>query len=377
MVRHVFAAALVLSLRSAPADAQVAQPAPASTVSSPRRFDAEARFMFWHDSTDQSVTPARHQFQTDFLLRRARAVIQVRVSESLTATIQAGQDNMGARFLVPDRGIAVKDMYINYRAANAFQVAAGQFKVPFLRANLESGFTQLLVDRGTLPTLRPAREGSRDIGVMAWGNVQRWQYRVAAFDGSDQDATARGSLRLTARVAKNWFTAEPGLVYTGTNLGTARVLHIAAQADIQASRVDARDEAAYRAVRRDYRSWAVEVFWEQPLSSWAVTADAAWFDRRDDYLDAMAGDRHSAGYHAQGGLLLPRRLAPGRVQVALRREAWTTERDVTLGGTSRTAVGGTYYFNGRSRKIQADYTVKREVPELSNDEFRASYVVVF
>jgi hypothetical protein len=187
-------------------------------------------------------------------VRRARVVIQARVSESLTATIQAGQDNIGARFLAPDAGIVIKDAYINYRAASAFQVAAGQFKVPFLRANLESGFNQLLVDRGMLPTLRPAREGSRDLGVMAWGNLRRFQYRVAVFDGSDQDATAHGPLRLTARVAKNWFTAEPAFVYMGTYLGTARVLQIAAQADIQASRVDARDETAYRAVRRDYRS---------------------------------------------------------------------------------------------------------------------------
>lgn len=333
--------------------------------------------MFWHDSADQPVTPGRHQFDTDFLLRRARAIIQVRVSESLTATIQAGQDNIGARFLAPDAGIAIKDAYINYRAANAFQVAAGQFKVPFLRANLESGFNQLLVDRGTLPTLRPAREGSRDIGVMAWGNARRFQYRVAAFDGSDQDAAVRGTLRLTARLAKNWFTEEPGLAYTGTYLGTARILQIAAQADMQASRVDARDDPAWRAVRRDYRAWAVEALWEQPLAGWAVTADGAWFDRHDAYLDARAGERHIAGYHAQGGLLLPRFFAPGRVQVAVRREAWTTTRGVTLGDTSRTAIGGTYYVSGQSRKVQADYTVKREVPELSNDEFRASYVVVF
>jgi hypothetical protein len=34
-------------------------------------------------------------------------------------------------------------------------------------------------------------------------------------------------------------------------------------------------------------------------------------------------------------------------------------------------------MKGHSRKVQADYTVKRETPEISNDDFRLSLVLVF
>ena len=133
-------------------------------------------------------------------------------ADALSLTLQLGQDNVGARLLTPDSGITIKDAYANYRASNTVQVVVGQFKVPFLRANLESGFNQLLVDRGTVPTLRPAREGSRDLGMMLWGNAGGLQYRVAAFDGSDQDGSStESSLRLTTRIAHNWFAREPGL----------------------------------------------------------------------------------------------------------------------------------------------------------------------
>lgn len=375
LARYLFASVLVVLAGVADALGQ-SSPA-ASNSSAQRRVDVEWRVMFWGNSAAEPVAPDGATITTDFLLRRARVVIQARLSDALTAFVQAGQDNVGATLLTPDGRIGIKDAYVNYRVTPAFQIAAGQFKVPFLRADLESGFNQLLVDRGTLPTLRPAREGSRDLGVMTWGNIERWQYRLAAFDGSDQAAANGSHLRLTARIAKNWFTAEPGFGYTGTFVGTTRVLQLAAQADVQSSRLDARDDEAFRTLRRDYRAWAVEGFVEQPIAAWAVTADAAWVNRRDDYADLTAGDRHIAGYYVESGILLPPLSTRGRVQIGARREAWRAERAVRLGDTSRTVVGGTYFFHGHSRKIQADYTVKREVSEVSNDEFRASLALVF
>ncbi len=187
-------------------------------------FAYELRFMFWGVSQEESVE--------DFLVRRARLIFKARPAEAVLLTFQFGHDNAGSEISREDEGLRIKDAYLNYKAADGFQVAVGQFKVPFMRHSLESGFNQLLVDRADLAGIRPAEEGARDLGVMLWGNRGGFQYRAAAFDGSDQEEGAEDSgFRGTVRVSYNWFEHESRLGYTGTTLGDKRILQIGAQID--------------------------------------------------------------------------------------------------------------------------------------------------
>jgi hypothetical protein len=353
-----------------------AQTAPAAD---PPKYQVEARVMFWADIGERGSIPGQEQTIDDFLVRRARIIFQGRPTESISFYVQAGQDNIGGKLLTDDGSIRIKDAYINYRAANALQITAGQFKIPFLRSNLESAFNQLLIDRGALVGQRPAREGSRDLGVMAWGNMGGLQYRVALTDGADQERqNPEGSFRVTSRAAYNWFTRESGLGYTGSSLGAARVLQVAAQVDVQMSRVDPRDESIFQAKTRDYRSWALEGFFEQPFAhAAAVTLEGAWLDRADDYAEAGLPTRQLDGYYLQGGFLVPGQAGPGRLQFVLRREDWTVERGLAESTSTRDTVGVTYYLHGHNRKLQADYTRKRETVEVQNNEFRLSAAVVF
>jgi hypothetical protein len=339
-----------------------------------RRIDVEGRVMTWADAAEQ---PGGAGIASDFLVRRARVLVQAHITDRISASFQVGQDNIGARLLTPDSGVTIKDAYVSMRATNALQLLLGQFKVPFLRSNLESGFNQVLVDRGALPGVRPAREGSRDVGAMGWGNLSRFQYRVAVFDGSDQDAaTQGGNLRLTSRVAYNFFTSETGLGYTGTSIGASRVVQVAAQVDLQNSRVDPRDDTAFRLLRRDYRAFALEAFLDQPIDRWAITGEGAWLQRDDDYTNDVAPSREIRGSYVQGAVVLPP-FGGGRLQLAVRREDSNTDRSALTTESERTTAGGTWFMKGHSRKVQADYTVKRETPEISNDDFRLSLVLVF
>ena len=352
---------------------------PVRAQGDPPKYEVEARVMFWAVASERDTLPGQQESIGDFLVRRMRVSVQGRPSEAISFSLQAGQDNIGGRIATDDGSIRIKDAYINYRVTDRLQLMAGQFKIPFLRASLESGFNQLLVDRGVLPSLRPAREGSRDLGVMGWGNVNGFQYRVAVFDGSDQERQqSESSVRLSSRVAYNWFTREPGVSYAGTHLGARRVLQVAGQVDLQSSRLDPRDEPGFAALSRDYRAYAVELFFEQPLTRRsAVTFDAAWLDRDDDYLEPATATRHLEGYYLQGGYLLPGQIGPGRVQVAGRWEDWTVERAAAAADSSRASAGLTYYLSGHSRKIQADFTRRREEPETRNDELRVSLVLMF
>lgn len=358
--------------------AAIAFPA-AARAQAPEKFHIEARFMFWADASERDAVPNQNGTITDLFVRRARLSIQGSPTDTISFSLQVGEDNIGAKVLTSDGSIRVKDAFVTYGPAAALRITAGQFKIPFTRSNLESGFNQVLVDRGTLPSFRPAREGSRDLGVMAWGDVNRLQYRVALFDGSDQERdNPDSSLRVSTRLSYNWFAQEPGFSYTGTYLGNTRVLQVAANLDAQQRRLDPKDDEGFQQLARDYRAVALEAFFEQPLAhTSALTVEGAWLHRSDDYLDAVADDRTRDGYYAQGAFLLPGRLGPGRLQVAIRRERWDDERGEVTQENARTTAGAAYYLKGHNQKVQADFTRKREIPDVDNDEFRLSLVLVF
>jgi len=354
------------------------------------KLDMEFRFMAWamdagpdlpqFPGLNTAPPPPQEENIEDFFIRRLRLVFRGSVSKSLDIYVQFGMDNNGSKVLRDDAGVRIKDAYINYHKWDGLQVVFGQFKVPFLRQNLCSGFNQLLVDRSPVAGLRPAIEGSRDQGGMVWGTKGGFQYRGAVFDGSDQeDTNTQSSLRGTGRVSYNWFTPEPGLSYTGTTLGEKRILQISGQADAQNGRLDARDDPVFGAEQRAYHAWAAEVFYDQPFGErWAVTAEGAWVQRRDDYDTDGLETRRIEGAYGQAGLLMPWEIGPGRLQISGRWEQIETFRG--LSGTELRArtFGLTWFTKGHDRKIQFDHGDLHERPtDLDDNFYRLSAVLVF
>ena len=365
-------------------------PARAETAPEPaekKRIELELRLMFWAVSAGPEDLPAGTPVPTaqtenihDFFLRRGRLILKAQASPRLDIYAQFGQDNAGSKILRDDAGFRIKDLYLNYRKADAFQVVVGQFKVPFLRQNLQSDFELLFVDRALVSSLRPAIEGNRDQGGMLWGNRGGFQYRAAVLDGADQeDSNPTSSLRGSARVSYNWFTPEKGLSYTSTALGEKRILQFAVQGDAQNHRLDSRDDAGFTSESRDYRAWAAEVFYDQPFAGrWVLTFEGAWAGRRDDYDAPGVDTRSSSGYFAEAGLLVPWNVGPGRLQVSGRYEDLDTVRGPAASEVSLRSAGLTYYAAGHARKIQLDYTQRHERPTaIDNDEIRLSVIASF
>ncbi len=364
-----------------------ARAATAPEAGEKKKLELELRLMFWAvaagaedlPSGTPAPTPQTGDIQ-DLFLRRGRLILKAQASPGLEIYAQLGQDNAGSKVLRDDAGFRVKDLYVNYKRADALQLMVGQFKVPFLRQNLQSGFNQLLVDRAALPALRPALEGSRDQGGMIWGNHGGSQYRVAVFDGSDQeDSNSASSLRGTARVSWNWFTPETGPAYTGTTIGEKRILQVAVQVDAQNHRLDSKDENAFTGLSRAYRAWAADLFYDQPFAgTWALTFEGAWLSRHDDYDGTGVDTRTISGYYAQAGLLLPGHVGPGRLQLVGRYEDVDTSRGAATSGVHNRAAGLTYFASGHGCKIQLDYTERRErLADLNNDEIRLSVITMF
>ena len=355
------------------------------------KLDMEFRFQAWamdagpdlpqFPGLNTTPPPAQSENIEDFFVRRLRLVFRGSVSKSLDIYVQFGMDNNGSKVLRDDAGVRIKDAYINYHKWDGLQVVFGQFKVPFLRQNLCSGFNQLLVDRSFVTALRPAIEGSRDQGGMVWGNKGGFQYRTAIFDGSDQeDTNTSSSLRGAARVSYNWFTPEPGLGSTGTTLGEKRILQIAGQADAQNGRIDARDDVGFTTEQRAYHAWAAEVFYDQPFGEqWAVTTEAAWLQRRDDYDTDGFDTRRVEGAYGQAGLLLPWNVGPGRMQLVGRWDQIESARGAAPETSSRSRTFGlTWFTKGHDRKIQFDHGELKERPtDLDDNFYRLSAVLVF
>jgi hypothetical protein len=353
------------------------------------KLDMEMRFMFWAvDSgpellpgTNTTPPPAQEENIEDFFVRRARLLFHGQISSSLDIYFQVGQDNINSKVLKDDAGFRIKDAFINYRHTDGLQLVVGQFKVPFLRQNLQSGFNQLLVDRSLVTQLRPAVEGSRDEGGMIWGNHGGLQYRVALFDGSDQEDTAtKSSLRGSARVSWNWFTPEPTYGLTGTTFGQKKILQVAIQGDAQNGRLDARDDPGFTTETRAYRNWAADIFYDQPFGggSSAVTFEGAWLERTDNYDTGGLDTRYLDGWYAQAGYLIPGHLGPGRVQVDGRYERIHSDRGSVDTDLHARTFGFTWFVKGHDRKIQVDHIDSKESPtDLDDNLYRASFVVTF
>jgi len=344
------------------------------------KLDVELGGMFSASTSGQDSAPDQKSRVYDFALRRVRVTANATASKWLSLTLQVGQDNVGSKIATEDTGFKIKDAYANLKSRDELQLAVGQFKVPFLRINLEGDLKGLLIDRPLASALRPAREISRDIGAMLWGNYQGLQYRLGLFDGADQDQkNSTSSPRLSGRAVYNFYSLEKGLSYTGTSVGEERVFQVGGDFDWQNDRLDARDDKDYVAQSRDYRAGAVEVYYDQPFKkTWAATIEAAWVGRHDDYNDPTLAQRKVRGYYVQGGVLLPGKVGPGRVMVDFRNEYTKGTRGAATTEIKQNALGGTWFVKGQSRKLMIDYTWRREDPkELDNDELKAAFVAVF
>jgi hypothetical protein len=351
------------------------------------RLEMEFRLMAWGVQAGPELIPSgagappdQEGEIYDFFVRRARILVRATISSSLELYFQAGEDNVGSKILKDDSGFRFKDAMLNFRHSDGLQLAVGQFKVPFLRQNLESGFNQLLVDRSITTAIRPAVEGQRDDGGMIWGNQGGMQYRVAVFDGSDQeDTNTHSSLRGSARVSYNWFTREPAFGFTGTTFGKQKILQIGGQGDWQDGRTDPRDATAFENERRDYRAWAFDYFYEQPYKSgWALVTEGAWIQRRDDYLTAGLDTLSTHAGYVQAGVRFPWECGIGHLQLSGRYELLDTDRGAASTDVRGRTFGLTWFLKGHDRKIQFDHVTLRESPvEMDNDAYRLSFAATF
>jgi len=178
---------------------------------------------------------------------------------------------------------------------------------------------------------------------MIWGNHRGFQYRVAVFDGSDQDTTnTRSTFRTSSRLSYNWFTPEPGVSYTGTTIGRSESSSWDCRAMRRITRTDPKDDAGFTTLNRNYRAWATDIYFDRPFGgSWALTLEGAVARPPGRLRQPWCEHEKHQRHYAQGGLLFPGHVGPGRLQLVARYEDLDAERGVVKSGNLNRGLAST------------------------------------
>jgi hypothetical protein len=286
------------------------------------------------DSSDQRPTA------NNLFVRRLRLIFGGSVAKNVAFFVETDAPNLGktlpgGKNIQPS--VILQDAFASLKLSDGLTLDAGLMFVPFSRNFLQSAATLLPIDYGsnTFSASTPTQSSTgRDTGFQARGYVleKRLEYRIGGFQGT-RDSGSDNAFRYAGRVQYNVFDAETGFFYTGTYLGTKKILAVGAAFDAQ----------------KDFHAYDADVFLDYPLGPGAVTAQV-------DYNHFDGGDtlRTLATQHdvlVEAGYLFRAAKVTPVLQFA--------RRDLTralLGDETRASIGGNYWWAGHNASIKGLYT---------------------
>jgi hypothetical protein len=305
----------------------------------------------WGDWTQDPVSEGYSQ---NLYLRRARLLVGGQVARNITFFIETDNPNLGRAPKALGSGFILQDALAEVKLSDPLTISAGLMFVPFCRNCIQSAATLLSLDYSSFSFLAtPATQSSvgRDIGFQAKGyfNGNRIEYRVGAFQGF-RAAGSRNPLRGVGRLQINLFEPEtPGIFYTGTYLGTKRVLAIGGGIDMQAGPGD------------NYRAWTIDAFLDHPLSdSVSVTAQVDYFAYDGGQTFATLAEQ--TAIFAEAGLYFK----PARLMPFVKFETQNFDAAATS-DIARYQAGFTYYISGHNANLKVAYSrLNPDVGDASN-----------
>ncbi len=192
----------------------------------------------------------------DLFLRRFRLIAGGKITDRLTFFIESDCPNLGkgsATGVKGDDRMFLQDVILTYQFVPEFQLDAGMLLLPLTHNTGQGATTLLPVDYGPYSFIASDPTGSRvgrDYGLQARGYLAKrhLEYRLGVFQGSRAAGTAN-SLRTFGRAVWYPFEAETGFFYSGTTLGSKKILAFGVSVDHQ----------------RDYVMVSGDIFYDQPL----------------------------------------------------------------------------------------------------------------
>jgi hypothetical protein len=205
----------------------------------------------WQTTADGTAT-ASH-----FLIRRTRIVLGAKLGDRVSLFLDTDAPNIGKPNASGRKGedaMFLQDVALGFAATRSIVVEAGFIIVPVGHHAAQSAATLLGVDYGAFSFTHSDPTNSRmgrDYGAQARGYFanNHLEFRAGVFNGA-RTAADTAPLRVAVRGVWYPFEAETGLFYSGTTLGTRRILAVGASVDHQ----------------DDYTAAGADVFVDQPLA---------------------------------------------------------------------------------------------------------------
>jgi hypothetical protein len=198
----------------------------------------------------------------DIFLRRIRVIASGKLSKNLSFFIETDSPNLGkgtaAGGKVEER-VYLQDAFATYTFRPEFQIDAGMLLLATSHNAVQSAATLLPIDYSpyTFVASDPTQSRvGRDYGVQARGYLfsKHFEYRAGVFQGTRATTSAyhpgtSNDVRYSGRFVWYPFEAETGFFYTGTTLGTKKILSIGGAFDHQMK----------------YNARSIDIFYDQPL----------------------------------------------------------------------------------------------------------------
>lgn len=312
-----------------------AQPAQADWKIESDDGNSSIKFGFLAQMRGESINPDVGSSQKDLFFRRLRLLAGGKINDQWSFFFETDTPNLGKG---DSDDFFMQDFVVTYKPnSDAFMLDFGQLLGAVTYNSSQSAVSLMATDYGSTSFVWAGAldtKVGRDYGVRARGYVldDRLEYRASILQGN-RGADSSNSLRFLGRVMYNVFGAQKGLFYTGTTLGTKRLLSFGVSYDTQ----------------EDYQTTSFDAFWDQPVGDGnAFTAQASWSNvDGDDFLPSLPEQDNimvEAGFYFSSMKLLP------FVQY--------TSRDFdseALDDVDKTMIGIGYFFRGHGGNVKLSY----------------------
>lgn len=270
-------------------------------------------------------------------LRRLRLIAGGKVNEKLSFFIETDSPNLGkstATGRKVEENVFLQDVILTFTFRDEIQLDAGLLLVPISHNSTQGATTLLAVDYGAYSFLASEPTTSRvgrDYGVQARGYVldKHLEYRLGVYQGF-RGITATAPFRYAGRAVWYPFEAETGFFYSGTNLGTRKILGVGASFDHQS----------------DYTTAALDAYWDwKTRGGDGITAQLDYVHYNGGQTFRQLPDQDTwlaeAGYSHRVSRISP------FVQVAGRSVG-----DASLSDETRYQVGVAYWLSGHRLNLK-------------------------
>jgi hypothetical protein len=318
--------------------------------------------------------PDGHHPSTDFVLESGRLYTGGKITDNLSATLNAEfTANHSVRTPLPGGTTVVTgspqvlDAIAQMKIANEFNIFIGRMLPATDRSNSDGPYYLSTWDFPFLSDGFNAagKLGDRDDGITFWGDISNFKYWAGVYEGNEHAAAGkRDNLLYAARVQYDFMDPENGYYLTSTYYGDKKILAIGLVANYQR-------EAAGTAVNPvAMGNVAVDFLYEEKLGFLAdgtLTVEAAYYYFGRHGYDAAIGGAGpfdtgaGTGFLGSVAYLIPGKVGWGQFQPHIRYQGFEEAtagiaRNPTKSNEARWDFGVNYVMAGHNARISMVYS---------------------